>query len=419
MLYWVHRLMMEGKRMKIKIENPYKDVVWSGEGAWGAFKANLHTHTTFSDAPLSLKESVEEYYRLGYDVLATADHGVVSRPWDKRPRTVPPFNWPQLLRSHELLSGERLREIAAGADRGGRGMTQVPKAIEINCATLYKNHVVGLFGGWGQGRWGRINDFRRPVARTQKRGGITFIAHPGDWIRSKFNRAAAEDPANIHFFASILRKYPSCLGMEAYNSSDSPTRHDRVLWDELLGRLMPERQVFGFANDDSHFMRDIGNTAETLFMPANTVENVRACLESGAFLACSRYDRVRFDDHPRDKEAPFPGAASIMVEGESITVTPATADTQVEWIADGNIIHTGDSIDLSEHAQDITCYVRAQLVGPGGIASTQAFGVDKGDGWRHPDDALHGWALAKWYIRLYLTKNNFVWIAETIRGIFR
>jgi len=63
--------------------------------------------------------------------------------------------------------------------------------------------------------------------------------------------------------------------------------------------------------------------------------------------------------------------------------------------------------------------VRAQLVGPGGISSTQAFGVDKGDGYRHPDDGLHGWALAKWYIRLYLTKNAFAWIAETVKGIFR
>ena len=404
----------------MKITNPYQDVIWAGEGAWGAYLANLHTHTVFSDAPLDLKSSVEEYYRRGYDVLATADHGVVSKPWDKRPRTVPPFHWPNLFRSHEILSSQRLREIAEGAGRGGRGMTQVPRAIEINCATLYKNHVVGLFAGWGQGRVGWNNDFRRPVKYTQKRGGVTIIAHPGDWIKSKFNRAAAEDPANINFFADILRKYPSCLGMEAYNSSDSPTRHDRVLWDELLKRLMPEgRQVFGFANDDSHFMRDIGNTAEMLFMPSNTVENIRTCLETGAFLACSRYDRVRLDENQRDLDQPFPGVSSITIEGETITVTPTGTDAPVEWIADGKLIHTGVSINLAEHADKITCYVRAQLVGPGGISSTQAFGVDKGTSYRHPDDGPRGWALAKWYVKLYLTKNAFAWIAEMVKGLFR
>ena len=33
-----------------RIVSPYADVVWNGDGAWGAYKGNLHTHSTFSDA---------------------------------------------------------------------------------------------------------------------------------------------------------------------------------------------------------------------------------------------------------------------------------------------------------------------------------------------------------------------------------
>jgi len=398
------------------IANPYEDVVWEGEGAWGAYKGNLHNHSTFSDGSESLKAMVEEYYAQDYDVLAIADHGVVGRPWDQAPRTVPILNIPGMLLSREVLSSARLAEITAGTDRGGRGMVQVPMAIEMNAATVYKSHIVGLYGGWGQGWWGLSTDFRIPIAGTERRGGISFIAHPGDWIKSEHDRAAAEAPANINFFADIFRGYESCLGMEAYNGSDGPTRMDRVLWDQLLMRLMPEgRPVWGFAVDDSHDLGAIGRTATVHFMPSNTVENIRASLESGAFLACSRRDRIL--DIEGDRNEPFPGITNIAVNGNTITVA-ATGTETVEWIADGRVIFVGDTIDLEFCADYITCYVRAQLTGPGGITTTQPFGVDKGDGYKHPDDAPQGWDRIKWYVNLYLTKNVFGFLAETVMGLF-
>ena len=403
-----------------KITNPYEDVVWSGAEAWSAYKGNLHTHTTFSDGTMSLADVVEAYYAQGYDVLAIADHGVAAKPWDKRPLTVPPLDAPHWFEQRPVLTSERLADITVGKGRDGRGLTQVPKAIEMNAAVVYKNHVVGLFGGWGQGWLGLDNDFRTPVRGTQRRGGLSFIAHPGDWIKSASDPAIAQDPANVSFFADILRDYPSCLGIEIYNGSDNPTRHDRVLWDQLLMRLMPDgRRVFGFANDDSHYERDIGLTADILFMPANTTENIRECLETGAFLSSSRIDRPRLGDgYVGDKTTPFPGITNIQITGDQIMLQ--TSDTnQIEWIADGTVIAAGSGIDLKAHADEITSYVRAQLIGPGGTTATQAFGVDKGDGYRHPDDALYGWSLVKWTLRLYLTRNPFMFIIETIGKLFK
>ncbi|MCL2509060.1 MAG: hypothetical protein FWF05_07785 [Oscillospiraceae bacterium] len=400
------------------VTNPYEDVVWSGTGQWGAYKANLHTHTTFSDGTESLKAMVEEYYAKGYDVIANADHGVVSTSWDKRPMTVFPLDVPNWGKSHEVLSGARLKEINDGEGRDGRGMIQVPKGIELNAATVYKSHSVGLFGGWGQAWLGLSSDYRTPLAGTQSCGGISFIAHPGDWLKSEFDRAVAENPANINFFADILRDYDSCLGMEIYNGSDGPTRHDRVLWDQLLMRMMPEgATVWGFAVDDSHNLGDIGRTATIHFMPANTADNVRRSLESGTFLAASRRDRIRLPDFVGDGNVAFPSVTNIEVANETITLTTTDTET-VEWIADGVVIATGGSINLREYADVITCYVRAQLIGPGGITATQAFGVDKGDGYRHPDDALKGWDRIKWYFNMYLTKNVFGWLVENVQKLF-
>jgi len=399
------------------ITNPYKDVVWSGEGAWGAYKGNLHSHTTFSDGNDDLKSMVEAYYIQEYDFIANADHGVVSKPWDQRPQTVFPLDAPNWFSSQEVLASERLAEINAGTGRpSGRPMIQVPQGIELQAATVFKSHLVGLYGGWGQGYLGSSADYRISVAGTQRAGGVTFIAHPGDWLGSEHNPAAARDPANVNYFADILRDYKSCLGIEVYNGSDGPTRHDRVLWDQLLMRLMPEkRPVWGFAVDDSHNTNDIGRAATIHFMPANTADNIRRSLETGAFLACSRRDRIRLPEFVGDKDTPYPGITNIIIAGNTITLE-ADSYTEIEWIADGEIVGTGQSIDLSN--PKITCYVRAQLIGPGGITATQPFGVDKGDGYTNPDDSLKGFAKLWWTINLYLTRNVFGWLVENIADLF-
>jgi len=180
------------------VANPYEDVVW---GTWDAYKANLHVHTTFSDGTDSLEAIVEEYYAQGYDALAIADHGIVSKPWDQKPKTVFPLNVANIGKPYEVLSSARLAEMSAGAgeNRGGRLMLQVPQGIEMNAATVYKSHIVGLYGGWGQGWFGLSTDFRISIAGTQRRGGVSIIAHPGDWIKSEFNPAAARTPRTSIF----------------------------------------------------------------------------------------------------------------------------------------------------------------------------------------------------------------------------
>jgi len=394
------------------ITNPYRAVDWD---AWDAYKANLHVHTTFSDGNMDLADVVDEYYAQGYDALAIADHGVVQAAWDKWPRTMPPLDIPHWFSNRQVLTSARLAEITAGSDRGNRGMVQVPLGIELNAATVYKNHLVGLYGGWGWYWTGLGIDYRIPVAMTQRRGGITFLAHPGDWAKD------VNDKDMLNFHADIFRDYPSLLGMEVYNRIDTSTRHDRVLWDNLLARLMPEgRNVFGFANDDSHTLTDIGCTATLLYMPSNTAQNVRKCLESGAFLACSRRDRaVLGDQFVGDYDEPFPSIERITILGDVITIDAADT-TAIEWIADGNVILSGsDSIDLAAYADQITCYVRAQLIGPGGISATQAFGVDKGDGYRFPSDARKGFDKFWWTFELMARRSVFMFLYETVAKLFK
>jgi hypothetical protein len=395
------------------VTSPYDGVDWA---TWKLYKGNLHTHSTFSDGNLSLSDVVEEYYRQGYEILGVSDHGVIGQAWDVAPQTAPPLDVQNWFKERPVLTKERFAEITAGTDRGGSGMLCVPQAIELNAAVLYKNHMNGYFSGWGQGWWGFENDYRTPIAMTEKTGGLTVINHPGDWLGSAGDPAAAHDPANINFFGDILRDYKSCLGIEVYNRVDTVTRQDRALWDELLRRLIPEgRQVFGFANDDSHVLTDIGSTAEYFLLPANTLENLRTAMETGAFLASSRYDRIRLgDSFVGDKDTPYPLISNIVIDNTADTIALTVTDTTtVEWIADGEVIATGATLVLADHADAIGSYVRAQLIGPGGITTTQAFVVSDGED-HSVNDAPLGWTKFLYDLSRILRSSKIGFLVELL-----
>ena len=358
------------------ITNPYASVDWN---TWEHYKANLHAHSLASDGEDDFADAIEAYYARGYDVLAMTDHGVVNRGWNVKPQTVPLLSFQAILKKPTPLTDERYNEILTGADRGGRGMTDVPFGIELNAAVFTKSHVNGFFADYGQGYWGKENDYETVIADVDALGGLSHINHPGDWLGSAGDINIAKDPKNIKFFADILKKYDSCLGIEVLNSHDSPTRHDRVLWDGLLESVIPAgRSVWGFANSDSHEINDIDTSFEVFLMPENTVANVRTAMENGTFFACGRRARPELGDSFVG-EGDYPTVTNITVDdgADRITVAGANYDT-VEWVAKGEVIATGSTIDLNAFEDQIGCYVRAQLKGPGGICFTQAFAVDDG-----------------------------------------
>lgn len=60
---------------------------------------------------------------------------------------------------------------------------------------------------------------------------------------------------------------------------------------------------------------------------------------------------------------------------DSITIEGADYNT-IEWIADGKVIATGNTLDLDDVSAKVDNYVRAQLKGDNGITFTNAFAVE-------------------------------------------
>ncbi|MCL2549964.1 MAG: hypothetical protein FWE78_03390, partial [Methanimicrococcus sp.] len=150
------------------------------------------------------------------------------------------------------------------------------------------------------------------------------------------------------------------------------------------------RSVWGFSNDDTHSTNATGYSWNVMLMPELNDKETRIAMENGAFYAVSRVSRLdginRY--YPNGTEVigagdgttlylmnqSTPSISNIAVSESTITITGANY-TSIEWIADGKVIATGETINLNDHKTEINSYVRAQLKSGTGIAFTQPFGV--------------------------------------------
>ncbi len=384
------------------IVNPYDEVVWSGENAWGAYKGTLHSHTTYSDAQDTLPVMVKEYYNQDYDFLANADHGITGVDWNKEPDTQILYTYQWLIDNpYEHLTDDEYEAIQNGTyplyDGTARNKELVPVlgANEFNNLSLTKNHVNGYFlpGTVGSGFAGAENErgFDDALKFIDENGGLSHINHPGDWIDSNSNPDAVNDPENIKFYGDLILKYDSCLGTEVFNEHNGTTGYDRILWDNLLMYCLPYgKNVIGFSNTDAHETNKVDSSFSIFMMEENNVENIKKTMQNGNLFMVTRKLRANewigpFEEfNVMNQGLPYPMFTNIKVDGHKIAVN-ATDSHTIKWIANGKIIAESAigtnavtlDLDQIEGAEDFQ-YVRAELYGEGGMCISQAFVLDDG-----------------------------------------
>lgn len=357
--------------------NPYESVNWSSADT---YKACLHCHTNASDGECDLSEWLGLYYDAGYDILAITDHGVINNGWNKAKKTNGIFNG---FKTVTPISDEEYERITTGSDRGGRGMTDIKGGIECNMAVVSKTHVNGYWTTYGQGIWGKENDYETAPKMIEKSGGYSVLNHVGDWVNSNNYPERSHKPFYIKYFADILVKYKTCLGLEIINNTDNCTRADRELWDELLQVVIPTgRNIWGFADDDSEYRDEVGRSFELFPLSENTEENVKQAMINGAFFAASRYWKNPARTGEFEGDGLVPIVTDITVDGSKITVKcdkERGCDT-IEWVADGKVIAVDNSgsceytIDLNDYNDSLGCYIRFVLKSPAhGVTYSQPF----------------------------------------------
>lgn len=380
----------DDNELNYAITSPYDGIDWDNINQ---YKASLHSHTDASDGVQSIEESIKSHYDLGYQILAISDHAVPGVQWDKVPETVPIYRIfkfgntgmrdPVVLTSEEreqIINGTyesaARDELAAklGYDLGG--MLEITDACEANGATPINDCHVNTFNCQSaRAKTGIYGDYETIVRDCEEEGGFSFLDHTGEYVgRLPEDEERAHHPFYANKFANIFLKYDSCVAFDV-----NSTRYDSVIWDEILKLTIPKgRNVPGIAFSDSHRKGDDNDWAFTMMlMPELTKEAFEECMRSGAWFSVGRVDTYYLGDEFNGTGNLPPAVSKIEVNDEEniITVTGGEFDN-VQWISDGKIFAEGKdltSIDLNDYENEIGCYVRFQLTGPGGILYSQPF----------------------------------------------
>jgi len=448
--------------------NPYEDVDWD---EWSAHRASLHVHTPNSDGRYfpSFRHALLDHFQKGYDIIAMTEHWAVTPALDQRPWTFGvredirrydnhaawPGIYPPLPRfNFEYLSSAERQEFYTGAgrlhtlplvssqwqhERGTRAQTPGMIGIPNSSEQSHGHHILTYWAPinsmpyWGSMPSGRFRTSGAPglgedwleyalLQRTLAVDGLAVLAHPGRHtggdggsLRCPDDGARVSNTGIVYDrYVEMFRRFPNVVGMEIFNRLDDESRSDRILWDNILQQTMPHgRNVFGFANDDSHGNLAVGYHWNMFFLPPVPPESradaVRHAVETGAFYTVARVDRrLRINHELPDGnlmpdgagdattvhlwELPEPpGIERIEVGADSITID-AVRYNEIQWIGGdpnggGRVIHTGSTLYLDDVWDDITSnYVRAQIlyrydidedsyVFLNGVAMTQPFGV--------------------------------------------
>ena len=336
------------------IVNPYKSVDWEKDGR---FKANLHAHTTISDGSFSPQVVVDRYHDLGYDILALTDHNAVTYPWQEfstfkaNNRTLRRLKEDQL----DSLSYEKA-SVFEDRDPDTLGMIAI-QAVEVS-----QHHHMGSYFSNHAG--GTLKTVAESLDTITAKNGLAVLFHPGSY----FGNSSTRPFHSIEWYVNLYKRYNHLIGMEVYNNGNNTVHIHR--WDSILVKVMPDRPVWGFSNDDFH-CGGMGRNWNVFLLPELSSEEVRRGMENGLFY---------FVYAPGgDNGSSPPIIESITVNSRrGIIHIKATGYKFIEWKSDNKVVHRGEDFNINDFPE-VNGYIRAELYESenGALAGTQPFSIQR------------------------------------------
>lgn len=333
--------------------NPYEDINWQ---TVQYYDANLHTHTTLSDGSYDPHQAIDKYHELDYHILALTDHD--THHHDAHPQSLYP--WTELNDIYFTIKDRvnprynetyerRANEEWQNRDPDELGM------LAVEGSELSAGHHIGSYMN---DYAGAESDEHTSFREVGSRDGLAMFFHPGRYDR------------DAEWYVNFYKTYPHVIGQEIYNQADRYPM-DRPKWDAILHRLMPDRTVWGFANDDTHGTHHFGRNRNVFLISDLTIENVRSAMELGHIYL---YIPIEIGDRPDIT------IRNIEAENGRLELTFFGTFNEIQWIThdpetvESKVIHTGHSIHVNDIPASAT-YVRAVILSDRGRTYTQPFGI--------------------------------------------
>lgn len=222
--------------------NLYKNM----NGSW--VKGNLHTHSA-PESPcgrVPLKRVIQLYEEAGYDFLSISNHQQVT----------PVAISPKLL-------------FLPGLEWNSREQNQNPLTVN------YANHL-GIYGLDPELLLPTVDHFEQSsLLESLSDLDVLVVANHPNWL-----------VPHHYSEADLFKLFPKIDGIEIYNAviernhgiPDATMKWDRILTDK--------GPALGFASDDSHFERDIGQAFLMVNVDEAKVEDIYQSIKMGRFY-CS------------------------------------------------------------------------------------------------------------------------------------
>ena len=286
-------------------ENPYAGIDWT---TVNHYKSNLHTHTTQSNDAIdefSTANVVDKYHAAGYKILALTDHDYNPYPWQL---------FPQYMQGVAARDPEALGMLAIPGNELSKDNTN---SWSERTGGEFNHHNDFFTGRQGQ----EFASLQESYAYTYALGGMQIINHPGQYwnINTAYSETQKNGPG---WHAQNFKTYPSLVGLEVYNQGNRRP-NDRILWDQILQRTMPARNVFGYSGDDTHNNEQLFRNYNYMLMEDLTLEELKEAMRRGKSYFC--YE----PKGSGEGKAPRIGAIEVDENRKTITIE---ADGMVHWI---------------------------------------------------------------------------------------
>ena len=302
----VYVKVIEGKTFTpLLFKNPYKDIDWASVNQ---YKSNMHTHTTQSNDPIeefTTANVVDKYHAAGYKILALSDHDYCTYPWNL---------FPQFMSDVPARDPETLGMLAVPSNELSKDNTN---SWSERTGGQFNHHNDFFTGRQGQ----EFASLQESYAYTYTLGGMQIINHPGQYwsIDNTYSETQKDGPG---WHATNFKTFPSLVGLEVYNQGNRRP-NDRILWDQILERTMPERPVFGYSGDDTHNNEQLFRNYNMMLMESLTTEELKDAMRKGESYFC--YE-------PKGSgEGKAPRITDIAVDEANKTIT-IEANGMVYWI---------------------------------------------------------------------------------------
>ena len=302
----VYLKVVDGKEIETTIhQNPYEEIDWQ---TVNQYKANFHTHTTQSnDASDGFTTAyvVDRYYAAGYKILALTDHDYNPYPWEL---------FPQYMPSVPARSPEGMQMLAVPGNELSKDNTN---SWSERTGGQFNHHNDFFTGRQGQ----EFASLQESYAYTYALGGMQIINHPGQYwsIDNTYTETQKDGPG---WHAKNFQTFPSLVGLEVYNQGNRRP-NDRILWDQILERTIPKRNIFGYSCDDAHNNDQLFRNYNFMLMEDLTTDELKDAMSKGESYFCYEPAGTGQGKAPR--------ITDIKVNEEQQTITIQT-DGLVHWI---------------------------------------------------------------------------------------